>query len=162
VAHDNAPLSTGTEVRAVDFPPAVSNSSDTAITNITATVYTTGTPEVGARFMAPTSGRVAITVSAGIRVDSATAPGDRIFIGYQVFVGDPADNDLLQIEEVKYGLSNIGAADATEDYQFGGHTAILGGLEPGTFYYARVRYRTTLGNGTADIQQRGITVIPIP
>lgn len=160
--HDNSPLSAGTQVRAIDFPPAVFNSSDTAITGITATTYTTGTHEVGARFIGPTSGRVAITVTAGLRADSAASPSDRIFIGYQIFIGDPADNELLQAEEVKYGVSNQGSPDATEDYAYGGHLAVVNGLVPGTVYYARVRYRTTLGNGSADIASRGIIVIPIP
>ena len=160
--HDNAPLSAGTQVRAVDFPPAVASTSDTAATNISSTTYLTGTPEVGVRFMGPSSGRVAITVQAGVRVDSAVSPADRVFVSYQIFVGDPADNDLLQVEEVKNGVSSGGISDATEDYSFGGHLTILSGLEPGQFYYARVRYRTFLGNSTADIQQRGIIVIPIP
>lgn len=160
--HDNSPLSAGTQILAVDFPPAVSSMSDAVITNITATNYTTGTPEVAVRFMAPTSGRVAINVAAGVRVDSATTPADRLFIAAQVLKGDPADGVVILAEEVKNGVSTPGTPDATEDYGFGGHLTMLGGLVPGDFYYARVRYRTTLGNGSADLNYRSISVVPVP
>lgn len=162
MGHENSPLSAGTQVRAVDFPPTATSMSDTVITNITATTYTTGAPEVGARFQAPTSGRVAITVSAGVRVDSATTPADRLFIAPQVLHGDPNDGNVILAEEVKNGVSTPGTPDATDDYAFGGKMTLLGGLVPGDFYYARVRYRTTLGNGTADLNYRSISVVPIP
>lgn len=162
MSHDNAPLSAGTETRAVDFPPAVFVTSDVPNGNISTTVYITGTPEVSARFMAPTSGRVGICLSAGLRNNSGATPNDRLFFSYQIFVGDPNDAVLFQGEEVKGGLSNRASADVNDDYSYGGHLTIVSGMEPGEFYYVQTRYRTTLGNSTADIGYRGILVFPVP
>jgi hypothetical protein len=164
MSHDNAPLSAGTPVRAVDFPPAqfVGDASTGAtLTNITATSYTNGTPEVAIRFMAPTSGRVAVNISAGIRNNTA-ANQDRCFVSYRILEGDPADGLVIQTEEVKLGVSNYATLDADDDFAYVGHLTMVGGLTPGTFYYCQFRHRTTLGSGTVDINSRQLMVFPIP
>lgn len=161
MAHDNAPLSAGTPVRAADFPPAMFNYDQTTIANITDTAYVTGTPEVAVRFMAPTSGRVAVNLSGGIRNNTA-ANQDRVFLTFRILEGDPDDASIFWTEEVKYGRSNYAMLDANDEFEYGGHLTIVGGLTPGTFYYAQVRYRTTLGSGTADISNRQIMVFPVP
>lgn len=152
-------LSAGTRVKAVDFPRAQQYYDQTTQANLTSTTYETGTPEVAVRVMAPSSGRVMVTVSAGIRNNTA-ANQDRLFVSFRVFTGDPADNDLFQTEEVKLGLSNTGAG--ADDYSYGGHGTMVTGLTPGTYYYFQVRHRVTLGSGTADLAFRKILVIPIP
>jgi len=161
VSHDNAPLSSGTPVRALDFPPAQFNYDQTTIANITDTTYVTGTPEVAVRFMAPTSGRVAVNLSAGIRNNTA-ANQDRVFVTFRILEGDPSDADVFWTEEVKYGRSNAARLDANDEFAYGGHVTVVGGLTPGQFYYAQVRHRTTLGSGTADISNRQILVFPVP
>ena len=158
--HENHPLSSGTPVRAVDFPPSVQAYAQITIANITDTSYVTGSPEIAVRFMAPTSGRVMVTVAAGLRNNSATA--DRVFVSFRLFEGDPDDADLIQTNDVKYGVSNYAVSDAADDYAYSGHTTVVGGLDPGTFYYAQVQHHVTAGNGTADIAFRRITVIPVP
>jgi hypothetical protein len=152
-------LSAGTRVKALDFPRAQSVKDQTTLANLTNTTYATGTPEVAVRFMAPSSGRVLVVVSAGTR-NNTTANEDRIFIGWHIYTGDPADADIYQTEEVKLGLSNPSAG--ADDYSYGGHGTMVQGLTPGEYYYCRVRYRTTLGSGTADIAYRAILVTPIP
>lgn len=161
MSHGNAPLSAGTQVRAADFPPAGSSTSDTTISGITATTYTVGVPEVAVRFMAPTSGRVALCVSGGIRNDSATTPADRLLLSYRVYVGDPAAASLLVTEDASTGISTAGRADATEDFAYSGHLTIVDGLIPGSFYYAQLRYRTVTGAGAPDLNYRSIIVFPI-
>ena len=151
-------LSAGTPVRALDFPRAWQSFQNTAITNISSTTYTTGTPEVAVRVMAPSSGRVAVALSGGTRNDAANA--DRIFVSYRVLEGDPENGDLIQSDEVKRGLSN--PATQTDQYQYHGHVTMVDGLTPGVYYYFQVRHRTTLGSGTADIAYRSILVWPIP
>ena len=161
MSHENHPLSAGTPVRAVDFPPARFYADQTSQLNLTGTTYGEGDPEVAVRFQAPTSGRVAVVLSAGVRNNTA-ANQDRVFVSFRIFEGDPADNDLIQTEEVKYGRSTYSAAQSADDYEYGGHLTIVGGLDPGTFYYAQVRHRVTIGSGTADIAVRSIMVFPVP
>ena len=151
-------LSAGTVVKALDFVPAVQAFVNTEVLNISATSYTKGTPEVAVRFMAPSSGRVAVSMSGGTRNNSANA--DRIFVTFQILEGDPATGALIQSDDVKRGLSN--PATQTDNYQYHGHVTMVDGLTPGTWYYAQVRHRTTLGSGTSDIAHRCILVFPIP
>lgn len=150
-------LSAGTTVRALDFTPAVQTFQTVGVNNVTATSYTAGTPEVAVRFMAPSSGRVAVILSAGTRNNGANA--DRIFVSYRILEGDPADAVLIQSDEVKRGLSN--PATQADNNQYHAHGTMVDGLTPGVWYYAQVRHRTTLGSGTADIPHRGILVFPI-
>lgn len=154
------PLSAGTTVRAVDFPRSMQVLDRTSQLNITDTSYVTGTPEVAVRFQAPTSGRVAITVGAGVRNNSATQ--DRVWVAFIVYEGDPNSGSTVFTEEVKYGVSNHAISDASDDYSYHTKTSMLQGLTPGTWYYARVKHKTTVGNGSADIASRQITVFPIP
>lgn len=151
-------LAAGTRVKALDFPRAQQSAQTVSVLNQSVTSYTTGTPEIAVRFMAPSSGRVAVGLSAGTRNNGANA--DRIFVSFRIMQGDPDDDDLIQASEVKRGLSN--PATQGDDYQYHGHVTMVDGLTPGTYYYARVQHRTTLGSGTADISHRGIFVWPIP
>ena len=151
-------LSAGTVVKALDFTPSVQSIVTTGINNIVDTSYTAGTPEVAVWVMAPSSGRVAVALSAGTRNNAANA--DRLFIAYRVLEGDPLDANLFQSDEAKRGLSN--PATQTDNNQYHGHVTMVDGLTPGQYYYFQVRHRTTLGSGTADIPHRGILVFPIP
>jgi hypothetical protein len=151
-------LSAGTTVRALDFPRAWQSFQNTPITGISSTTYTEGTPETSVRVMAPSSGRVAVALSAGTRNDSANA--DRILVSYRVLEGDPVNGDVVQSDEAKRGLSN--PATQTDQYQYHGHVTMVDGLTPGQYYYFQVRHRTTLGSGTADVAYRSILVWPIP
>lgn len=157
MSHESNPLSAGVPFRATDFPRSKFAFAQTDINNISATSYTVGDPEIAVRFMAPTSGRVAVVLQAGCRNNGANA--DRVFITYRILEGDPDDADLFQTDEVKYGRSN--PATGGDEHQYAGALSIVSGLTPGQFYYAQVRYRTTLGSGTADIAYRGILVFPV-
>lgn len=158
--HDPQPLSAGTPVRALDFPPAQMSFNQDTISNITATTYQTGTNEVAVRFQAPTSGRVAVTIKAVTQNNSA-ANTDRLFVTFRVLSGDPDDAVVFQTDEIKNGVS-LAAIPEADEFRYVSHTTMVSGLTPGDFYYARVRYRTTLGSGTADIAYRHILVFPIP
>lgn len=157
--HDPQPLSAGTPVRSLDFPPAQFSFSDNDITNIAATSYTQGTDEVAVRFQAPTSGKVAVTVKCGVRNNTA-ANDDRLFFTFRVLVGDPADGDVFQTYEVKNGISN-NATPSADEFQYTSHTTMVSGLTPGDFYYAQTAYRTTQGTSVCDISYRHILVFPI-
>lgn len=161
MSHDPGPLSAGVPVRAVDFPRAVQNflTETSNNINLTNTSYSNGTPEVGVRFMAPSSGRVAVVLGAGVRNNSA-ANEDRIFVAFRILEGDPADGEEYQAAEVKLGRSNTAAG--ADDAQYGGHATMVQGLTPGEWYYGQIRYRTTLGSGTADVFSRHIFIFPLP
>lgn len=152
-------LSAGTRVKSLDFPRAQRVTDQTTQANLTSTSYGTGDPEVAVRFLAPTSGKVAVVLSAGVRNNTA-ANEDRVFVSFRILVGDPADADLFQTEEVKLGVSNTAAG--ADDFTYAGQATMVQGLTPGTYYYAQVRHRVTLGSGTADISNRSIMVFPIP
>lgn len=152
-------LSAGTRVKALDFPESKQVYDHTDHLNMTGTTYSNGSPEVGVRFQAASSGRAAVTISTGMR-NNTTANEDRIFCAFQVYVGDPADGVEFQSEEVKLGMSNMAAG--SDDIHYGGHLTMLTGLVPGEWYYARFRHRVTLGSGTADLTYRKILVFPIP
>lgn len=164
MAEQHQPLSAGTVIRATNFPRSWSNYDMTTAANMTTTAYvatTTDDPnEVAVRCMAPTSGRIGVNLHAGPRSNSATA--DRLFVSFRVFQGDPSTGTLIQTDDVKYGRSNAAANDASDDYAYGSHFTVVNGLTPGTFYYFQVRYRTTLGNGSADLAFTGITAWPLP
>lgn len=151
-------LAAGRPVRALDFPRAQQMYLTTNVLNISSTSYATGSPEVSVRFLAPSTGRVAVGVSGGVGNNGANA--DRLFLTYQIFQGDPSDAVLHQAADAKRGVSN--AATGTEGAQYAGHITMVDGLTPGQYYYAQLVHRTTLGSGTADISHRAITVWPIP
>ncbi len=151
-------LGAGTEVLALDFPPAVWASDSTAINNPTNTAYAAGTPEVGTTFMAPTSGRVLLGVGGGIG-NSATA--DRIFLAPQVFQGtSAAGTEVLSPTTVGRGLSS---ENASSGFHYGSRETVLTGLTPGTTYYVRVMHAvaTDAGAQTADIACRQVLVAPL-
>lgn len=151
-------LSPGTRIKALDWPEAVSSESDASIGGIAETSYTVGSPEVAARFTAPTSGRVGVAVSGAIRTNLTSV--DRIYLSFRVFAGDPEDNNLLETEDVKRGISNY--AHMREGYQYKSQMTMVDGLTPGSSYYIQLRYRTTLGDAEADIAHRRVSVIPLP
>lgn len=153
-----ADLAAGTRVKALDFPTAVQSESGVSYSNITVTTYTPGSPEVAARFLAPTSGRVAVTVSGAIRTNLTSV--DRIYVAFRIFEGDPADGDLVETEEAKRGISNY--AHQQEGYQYKGQMTMVDGLTPGSWYYVQLRYRTTLGDANADMAYHRVSVIPLP
>ena len=97
-------LSAGTRVKALDFPRAQQVYDLTSQLNLTNTSYAVGTPEVAVRFLAPSSGRVSVAVSAGVRNNTA-ANEDRVYVAFRVLSGDPNDGNLFQTEEAKLGLS---------------------------------------------------------
>lgn len=154
------PLSAGTQIRALDYPPSQFNYDESNILNITSTSWLVGSPEVSVRFRAPTTGRVGVTLSATVRNNAVNA--ERLFVGFRIMSGDPADNDTFQPVSAKYGRSNLAYADANNGATAGGQLTIVTGLTPGDWYYAQTQYRVTLGSGTADLLYRSILVIPVP
>lgn len=151
-------LTAGSKVSALDFPPAVYVSEGTSQTNLSNTSYATGSPEVGVTFIAPTTGRVKLTVGGGLRNNAANT--DRVGLAPQVFVTNSAGVEVLA-PSVTRGIASEGIA-AAGDYAYRSRTTLLTGLTPGQVYYARTMQIIFGSNATADISQRDILVDPAP
>ena len=147
-------ITDGALVRGADFPITVFAQDDTVQVGTASTAYVTGTPEVGVYFMAPTSGRVLITVSGGAR----DATGDtRAFLAPQVFLNNSGDTEVLAPSVESYGWANPGS---NSDYVFGSRVSMLDGLTPGQVYYARVMFSPPDGT-TVEVKTREIMVEPV-
>lgn len=150
-------LAAGTPVKALDFPPTVAVTDGTGLANLANTAYAAGSPEVGVSFVAPTTGRVIITVGAGVRNNVAT--GDRVFVAPQVLAGvDASGAEFLAPSVPYYGVSSATGA-TTSDFQYLSRAQLLDGLTPGAAYYARVMHAVT-GGSTCDLAGRTLMVQP--
>lgn len=145
-------------VYGLDFPPSAYDQDWSAIINITTTTYIVGTPEVAVSVTAPTSGKVLVSVGAGIRNNAATA--ERGLVTYRIFE-DSANGALFSEPVDERGVKSCGIA-ASQEYQYHGNIDLISDLVPGVSYYFQVVHRSFLGNGTADIAARNLTVIPVP
>lgn len=151
-------LLAGSKIRAADTPSTVYAQDTTLNANISNTAsYATGTPEVGVTFIAPTTGRVTISVGASMRNDAANA--DRAAVTVQVFQTNSSGTEILA-PTVFRGVSTDGIASAGE-YCTYGHTTLLEGLTPGQQYYARtMQIKFGTAGTTPDITMRDILIAP--
>lgn len=139
------------------WPESVESGSSLLISNITNTAFEPGTPEVGATFEAPLTGRVGVAVSGGM-VEQSSA--DRVFMTFELYLGTSSGGTLVQAAVEVRGISTGGDATASGDQSLGNMTMVEN-LTPGSTYFARIVYRTQAGT-TNDITHRRITVIPMP
>lgn len=152
-----ADVQAGDEILAAYWPASVEDEDGTDQTNITNTSYAPGSPEVGAAFEAPHTGRVAIMVGGGMREDSAT---NRIFMTFELHEGSDNTGAQVVAPTAINGISTTGDTDASGDHSLGS-LVVQEGLTPGTTYYARIMYQTE-GGTTNDITHRRIVVVPLP
>jgi hypothetical protein len=148
----------GSLIRTADWPTSVMATDGTSQLNLTTVAFITGTPTVAVTFVAATTGRALLTITAGMR-DNTNA--DRLWLAPEVYLGTDATGTLF-----------LGTSDTTEtelvapgeadDYMYASRTCLLTGLTAGSTYYARIMFRTLSGSGSADIARREITVRPTP
>lgn len=147
----------GSEITALDMPPAVEVQDFTAIDNATNTTYQPGTPVAGVTFTAPSSGRVLLIIGGGL----GNGVGNRVLLSPQVFQGtSAAGTEILAPGVPTRGFSSYGNATGTH---YGTRETLLEGLTPGQNYYARVMHKIIndgLGNNS-DIKGRQLTIAPI-
>ncbi|WP_433519035.1 hypothetical protein ACQP2T_28060 [Nonomuraea sp. CA-143628] len=148
-------ITNGELVTAVDMPPSVWAFDDTRISDISSTAYISGSPLVSLYFIAPTSGRVLLTVGGGLQ-DSSTA--NRVHLAPVVREDGPNGTAVLAADVVARG---IGCTDQTTSFMYLSRTTLLTGLTPGRTYYAHTAYKVS-GGTSGDIQSRDITVVPVP
>lgn len=152
----------GTRILAMDYPPVVSAYDGTAISNITSLVYIAGSPEVGVTFMAPTTGRVTVTVGGGVRNNGSN--NDRVFIAPQVYLGtSAAGTEILAPTAPQFGISS-GGGFTNDLFQYLSRTSLVEGLTPGSTYYVRTMHvqvnNSGAASGTSDLQSRSVVVAP--
>lgn len=143
----------GASVKATDFPAASYASDSTANLNISSTVYISGTPLVSLTFVAPTSGRVLLTVGGGMQDNGGT---NRVHIAPVVREDNAGGAAVVSADVATRG---VGSAGSNAGYQYRSRTTLLTGLEPGRTYYAHTAHKVS-GGLTADITTREILVTP--
>ncbi|WP_157520877.1 hypothetical protein [Herbidospora daliensis] len=145
----------GARVKPADFPPARSVFDNTANNNITSTTYVAGSPEVGVTFVAPTSGRVLLTVGFAAK-DSAS---NRVHLAPQIFLGTSnAGTQFLAPDVVGRGVGSVGNTSNVNQHR--SRTSLITGLTAGSTYYVRTMHKVS-GGSTADLEVRDIVVEPV-
>lgn len=151
-------ITDGVIVSATDFPRTVMAQNDTVQTDLSSTTYVTGSPEVGVRFIAPTSGRVIVTVGGGARDNTNN---NRVFLSPEILEDDLV-TQVLAPSVTSYGY---GIPGSNADYVFGSRASLITGLTPGRLYYARVMMAAETDPGgtsfSADVAVREIMVEPV-
>ncbi len=151
-------LVSGGNVYGRDTPPSQWDQDWSTITNVTSTTFIVGSPEVGVNFTAPTSGRVLICVGAGIQNNAATL--EQGAVAYALFE-ESSDGPAIVNADSRNGVQSQAVAVSGQMRYMGGYS-MEEDLTPGKNYYAQLRHRCILGNGTVDIASRDIAVIPLP
>lgn len=145
-------IKAGAKVLAADFPEGKNSASQTANDNISSTSYIAGSPEVGTTFVAPTSGRVLLTVGAGFKDGT-----NRVHVSPEVYLGTSSAGSVFLSADVT--LRGVGSVSAATNYHYRSRTTLLTGLTPGSTYYARTVHKVS-GGSTSDITVRDIAVTP--
>lgn len=143
----------GAKIKAEDFPATVWAADDTSNLNITSTSYVSGTPVVSVTFIAPTSGRVLLTVGAGMRDSSGI---NRVHVAPLVRLTNAGGAQVLAPDVTTRG---VGCPAEAVNYAYYSRTTLLEGLTPGQQYYAHVVHKVSGGN-SGDISAREIMVEP--
>lgn len=146
-------IKVGASVKAVDFPKSVYLFDGTDQLNVSSTAYISGSPIVSVFFVAPTSGRVLLTVGAAMRDDTGT---NRVHISPVVREDDAAGAAVVSADVTRRGVGSTGSAAG---HEYRSRTTLVEGLEPGRTYYAHTAHKVS-GGATADIGHRDIMVVP--
>lgn len=147
-------LLAGTTVLAQDTPPAVSAVVDASFT-LSNTSYGTGSTggsysECSVVFMAPTSGRVIIHLSARLKNDTAT---DATMV-----CTETREGAVIGSGTIVDGVGDRGPSHYGVEFARIGTSRMLSGLTPGASYNCRVLHKVIAGNGA--IALRELIVVP--
>jgi hypothetical protein len=149
-------LTAGSTVLALDFPPTQTARDATTTTGLTNTTYQVApspAAAVAVTFLAPTTGRITLTVWGGLRVSSGSV---RAQAGY---VLRETDENGTIVSETAGSNPLIGTNTASTSYVYQDGSTLLTGLTPGGVYWAAVSTRTS-ATGAYDFADRRITVAP--
>lgn len=149
-------IKAGDAISTTWWPEAVTVLEDTDQLDITSTSATAGSPACSTTFVAPSSGRVGVAVAAEMR---ESAPGSRLFVGYELYEGTSAAGTLKQAYRVQFGVSTSGDTTASE-FMTHGNMTMVEGLTAGATHFIRTMHQTE-GGATNDIGHRRLVVIPL-
>lgn len=139
--------------RALDWPATVMAESTTTISNISSTSWQTGGPQVD--FVAPSSGRVLVTVSASLRDSSGN---NLVFLSPRIInaTGGTAPPYVDGPNQGRFACSNL---LPSAGYSYVSRTVLFDRLEPGELYTALTRHKVN-GGSSCDIDYRAVMVQP--
>lgn len=144
----------GQRIRALDFE-GFGEAYDTTDINTTSTSYTFGTAgqELGAEFIAPTSGVVIVQVSA---VANNSSAGANIFLTPEVREGTATSGSAVTTEHDDNSARFVGGTNPSGG---AGRAVPVTGLTAGSTYTAWCKHRVSSGTGTWN--SRSVTVWPV-
>lgn len=151
-------LIAGREVLALDFPPSLYDYNDDQVLNITATEWSAtggvgGTTVVSVDFLAPTTERACVSISAGMRT-----PGvNRVVCSF--IVQDTVTSQVVQGASLQ--RSGICCAPNNSVYEYHSRDTLVDGLLPGRLYLVEFRMKVYNAIGQ-DIRGRRLNVAPAP
>lgn len=145
----------GAKIQAADLPAAAYAADTTSISNITSTSFIAGSPVNSTTFVAPTSGMVLLSVGLSARDNGGT---NRVHLAPEVRVGSAGGALVLAADVTTRGTGTPGEAAS---FIYRSRTTLLTGLTGGTTYYVQTMYKVS-GGTTADLQERDVTVCPVP
>lgn len=149
-------LTAGTLVKAGDYSVPVYAFDTTTILNVSSGSYITDSPVVDTTFIAPTTGRVMITV--GLQAGDNLGL-ESLLLAYQVFEGSDATGPLVRGADV--GNWGVRSPSKSTNYATWSRCSILDGLKPYEQYYIRTVHRVT-GGSSCDLTFRDVMVEPVP
>lgn len=144
----------GTTVNALDFPPTASNRSATDVT-VTSTSYVDGTPQIATTFVAPTSGRVLVTVGGGL----SGASTRRLHLAPVIKETNDSGATVLGANVVSRG---VGCQENATGFVYMSRTTLLEGLRPGQIYFAKTQHKVVGAAGSPVFDIRDIYITPVP
>lgn len=117
-------------------------------------------PDIAVQVIAPTSGKLMVSVGAGAR-DNGTAPNvDGFRLSFQVKQGGFAGSVLTDASTFRGWVSSRNVTL----YMFGSRIIIIESLTPGNLYYIRAVWQSSQGTDpdTLDWQYPSLVVVPLP
>ena len=149
----------GKPIYAADMPPAVTANDATAISNISSTTFITddgSAPVLDVDFIAPTSGRVVVSVGGAARGNAGAPAAPRVFLSFAVTSNAGTDTFSLAPNVERRAWSNSAGVN---NFQYGTRSVLVEGLQPGGSYNCELQYRVGSGS-SADIEYRSLVVNP--
>lgn len=145
----------GTNINAMDFSPAQFSRDATDLV-VTSTTFVDGSPQVSTTFVAPTSGRVLITVGGGFRGDGTR----RLHLAPVVKETNDSGATVLGANVV---IRGVGVQENASGYVYYSRTTLLEGLKPGQVYFAKTQHKASSSGGTTiGFDVRDIYITPVP
>jgi hypothetical protein len=135
----------------------VSAFDNTTHTNIS-TTYAAGSPTVSVTFIAPTTGKAAITL--GVVASDNGGVVNTVFLDREVRLTNSGGTIISATGLAEHRLE-VGCTGSGNMESAVSRTAILSGLTPGSTYFVSLVHRAAVAS-SADVYSRRLDVVPLP